>query len=379
MAIDLSSIKKPGKVKSKGISDIFSNLLQQEISFTGNKLSLSKKEHFYSQMQVLLDAGIDLRSALEIYTDELKNKRDKNIFSDVQKKLIAGGSMSGILKESGRFTEYEYYSIQIGEETGRLTDVFNDLANFYKGRLKQRRQLTSALTYPVLVLIISLGVVVFMLNFIVPMFAEVFKRFGNELPPLTRRILNISDFVKDHISLLIFILLTLIVLIFIFRSNASFKKYYSFFILRVPYVNRIVKKIYMSRFCQTMTLLVSSQTPILQSLEMVEKMIQFYPLAVSLRSVRQHLMKGQSLHQSLAKNEFIDSRIASMVKVGEEVNRLDYVFENLYKQYSDELEHQTGMLSSLLEPFLIIFVGAIILIILIAMYMPLFQLSTNVF
>jgi type IV pilus assembly protein PilC len=378
MAIDLSSIKKKEK-KQKSIGEMLNEILQSEISLGGKKLSLSKKEHFYSQIQVLLTAGIDLRSALDIYTGELGNNRDKQIFSDIQKKLIAGGSLSNILKDSGRFTEYEYYSIQIGEETGRLKEVFRDLSDFYKGRMKQRRQLTGALTYPILVLIISLGVVIFMLNFIVPTFAEVFQRFDRDLPPLTKRIMGISDFVNAHLSLLLFILATIIVLILFIRNNPSFKKYYSFFILKIPFINRIVKKIYMSRFCQTMTLLVSSQTPILQSLEMVEKMIQFYPLAVSLKNVRQQLMKGQSLHQSLAKNKFIDSRIASMVKVGEEVNRLDYVFDNLFKQYSDELEHQTGMLSSLLEPFLIIFVGAIILTILIAMYMPLFQLSTNVF
>ena len=379
MSIDISSIKKTQKKKNKGFQEVLNDILKSEISFTNKKLSLGKKDHFYSQMHVLLAAGIDLRSALEIYTDELKSKKDKLLFSVIQKKLVDGGSLSHILKESERFTEYEYYSIQIGEETGRLVDVFNDLANFYKGRLKQRRQLTGALTYPMLVLLLSLSVVVFMLNFIVPMFAEVFKRFGNELPPLTKRILALSDFMKNHISLILFIIASIIILILFLKNNQSFKKYYALFILKFPYINRVVKKVYMSRFCQTMALLVSSQTPILQSLEMVEKMIQFYPLAVSLKKVRQNLMKGQSLHQSLSKSEFIDSRISSLVKVGEEVNRLDYVFENLYKQYSDELEHQTGMLSSILEPFLIIFVGIIILVILVAMYMPLFQLSTNVF
>ncbi|OFX26851.1 MAG: hypothetical protein A2033_08155 [Bacteroidetes bacterium GWA2_31_9] len=128
-----------------------------------------------------------------------------------------------------------------------------------------------------------------------------------------------------------------------------------------------------------MALLIASRTPMLRAIQLVRNMIGFYPFEKALDIIDSDIMSGKSLHESMKKFSIFDNRTISLVKVAEEVNQLDTIFERLNKQYSDELEHRIGMMSSLLEPAMIIFVGVLVGVILVAMYLPLFQLSTSIY
>ena len=127
-----------------------------------------------------------------------------------------------------------------------------------------------------------------------------------------------------------------------------------------------------------MNLLISAKTPLVTAIELVKKMVGFYPLEISLQTIQDDILKGQPLHLSLSKFKIYNKRMVSLIKVAEEVNQLDTIFLKLSKQYSDEVEHQTSILGSLIEPAMIIFLGAFVAIILVAMYLPLFQMSSTV-
>jgi type IV pilus assembly protein PilC len=127
-----------------------------------------------------------------------------------------------------------------------------------------------------------------------------------------------------------------------------------------------------------MNLLISAKTPLVSAIDLVKKMVGFYPIEVSLNEVQEDILKGQSLHISLSKYKIYNKRMISLLKVAEDVNQLDTMFARLAKQYSDEVEHQTSVLGSVIEPIMIIFLGALVAIILIAMYLPIFQMSTSV-
>jgi len=383
MSIDLKEIrqKQTEKVIAKPQANTSSvmEFLNRDIKLFGSKLSDKKKEKFYSDLSILLTSGIDIKTALELIVDEQKKKSDRELYDQIKEKVLNGKSLSETINDTGKFTTYEYYSIKIGEESGRISEVLSELTTYFNKKIKQKRQLVNAFSYPALVLITAVTAVIFMMNFIVPMFMDVFKRFQGELPYITELIIKISDFFSAYIGIFLLLLAGIIALILLQRKKTWYRRISSSLILRTPLIGKITKKIFVSRFCQSMALLIASKTPMLQAIELVRKMIVFYPFEKALAEIEEDIMRGKMLHESMKKFSIFDSRIISLVKVAEEVNQLDVIFDKLNKQYSEELEHQIGLISSLLEPVLIIFVGVLVAVILIAMYLPLFQLSTSIY
>jgi type IV pilus assembly protein PilC len=377
--IDLNKLKNTSKTTAteqsgKGAFDF----LNKDIKFFGGGFNDKKKERFYSELTILFNAGVDIRSSLELIEEEQIKEKDKVLFSKIKEAIIAGASLSDAIKQAGVFTPYEFYSIQIGEESGRLTEVLQELSLFFSKKIQQKRQLTSALSYPAVVFFASFGAIFFMMKFVVPMFADVFKRFKGELPYFTKLIIRLSDAFANY-SLYFFIIVTVfIVFLYLQRKAIWFRKASANVLLRTPIMNSMISKIYLARFCQSMNLLISAKTPLVTAIDLVKKMVGFYPIEASLETIQEDIMKGQPLHTSLAKFKIYNKRMISLIKVAEEVNQLDTMFAKLAKQYSDEVEHQTSILGSLIEPIMIIFLGVLVAVILVAMYLPLFQMSSTV-
>ncbi len=377
--VDLNKLKNSSKpIDSKSNDKGAFDFLNKDIKFFGSSFSDRKKERFYSELSILFTSGIDIRSAIELIEEEQAKEKDKILFSNIKESIVSGASLSNAVEKTGMFSAYEYYSIQIGEESGRLIEVLQELSEFFAKKIQQKRQLTSALSYPAIVFLTSFGAIFFMMKFVVPMFADVFKRFKGELPYFTKLIIRLSDAFSNY-SFYFFIILTLlIVFLYSQRQTIWFRKSSANLLLRTPIINSMIRKIYLARFCQSMNLLISAKTPLVSAIELVKKMISFYPIEISLEIIQQDIMKGQPLHTSLAKFKIYNKRMISLIKVAEEVNQLDTMFGKLAKQYSDEVEHQTSILGSLIEPLMIILLGFIVGAILVAMYLPLFQMSSAV-
>ncbi len=377
-SIDISQYqrKKSAPIRTGGDQSIFA-FLHKEITFGKNEFSNKKKEQLYLELSSLLHAGINLKSSLELITaDQLKGK-DNLLFQQIQKSVINGTSFSQALNQSGKFSLYEIFSLQIGEETGKLIEVLQDLARFYQNKIKQRRKIVSALTYPCIVLSSSLGAVFFMLKFIVPMFGDVFRRFGGHLPWITEKIIGISQAMENNFFPFFILLIISVTCIIVFRKTDTFRKVSSRLILKVPVIGNLVQKIYLARFCNSMRLLINARLPLLRALSLIREMIDFYPLTSSLLQVEKDVLTGQSLHQSLQRFDVYPKKMIQLIKVGEETNQLDYFFEKIAEQYIEEAEFKTTTLSSMMEPLIIIFLGFIVGVILISMYLPLFQMSNS--
>jgi len=373
--IDISKIKKAQSV-NKNESNPF-DFLSRDLSFGKATLSDKKKEGFYNELGTLIRSGIDIRSALELTIGSYTQKKDIELFKSLQQKVIEGRSLSATLQDESKFSPYEYYSVKIGEETGRLGEVLGELAGFYKAKISQQRKIIGAITYPLLVLFTSFAAVFFMIKFVVPMFADVFTRFGGKLPFLTALIVSFSNWLDSYIYLLIFILLSIIAAYFLCRKKPWFKKHITLIVLRIPLVGEITKKVYLARFANTMRLLTQTNTPLLQALELIRQMITFYPIEHSLLAAEQDILLGKSLSEALSKHEFYPAKFVQMIRIAEEVNKLEYFFGQLSEQYTEEVEYKTNAISGLLEPLIIIFLGLVVGVILIAMYLPMFQMSSS--
>lgn len=358
--------------------DRIGELLNKDFQLRSNNLKTEHKQSFYNELSVLLNSGIDIKSALELIIDEISDLKFKLILADLKNNIVNGQSMSSAIRHHTQFTPYEFYSIEIGEEVGRLPEVLLELSNYFKNILKQKRQIITVLTYPIIVLCTSFGAIFFMLKFVVPMFSTIFQRFGSELPLITRIVLRASDYFSQYFLLILVLITSFLVFLWKIRQKEYFRKVSSAFILNIPLLGDLVRKIYIIRFCNSLSLLISSKVPLVRSIELVAKMISFYPIENSLQVILKNIIKGDSFHESLKKHSFYPSRMIYLIKAGEDVNKLDYFLTQLSTQYSEEVDYKTTVIGNLIEPFIIIFLGLIVGLILIAMYLPLFKIGSAI-
>lgn len=376
MPIDLSQIKSHRNTQDAPRGNETQSILKKEIAW-GSPFNDRRKESFYSELVILLSSGLDLKGALDIIIEEQRNPRVAKILQDIMKQIIHGASFSGAIQGKSDFGAYEYYSIRIGEESGRLMEVLQELANFFRKRIKQRKQLVSAFSYPAVIFLTAFGAVFFMMNFIVPLFADAFKRFNSELPALTLAVIRFSGFFRHWWWLLLLVMGSLVVFIGMFHKRPWYRQFMSGLLLKMPLLGSLIQKIYLARFCQSMALMAGAKTPLIQSLDLVGKMMGLYAFEQALKQIQNDIFHGKLLHQAMQKHKIFDPKMVSLIKVGEETNRLDTIFKRLHEQYSEETDHQTALLSTLLEPLLIILVGGMVALILIAMYLPMFRLGSS--
>jgi len=337
------------------------------------------KEAFYTELSVMLAAGVDIKTALDLIAGKQGGRgRVQAAIRQIGDAIVSGLSLSEATSHTGGFTPYERYSIQIGEETGRVGVVLASLAEHYTKRIKLRRQLVQALSYPLVVLVTAFSAIVFMLRFIVPMFSEVFSRFGGKLPALTVFIIDASAFFRAYLPLLLLVLSFAGILIYLQKNTTWLRKASSSFLLALPVLGATARCVYMARLCEALSLLISARVPLVQAVGLVRKMAGFYPIEESLQEVERDLLAGKGLHESLSRFALYDSRLLALVRVGEEANKLDFFFNKLAGYYSDEVEHRSSVIGSMLEPVIIILLGAVVGVVLLAMYLPMFEMSANI-
>lgn len=376
-AIDIKQIKQRTKPQAAvPATSSLTDILNKDIRFN-KELSDRKKEYFYLELGSLLTAGINLKDGLELVLTNQQKARDQALFQSIAANVVNGMALSAAIQKSEEFSMYEVYSLQIGEETGKLTEILQDLAQFYRNKVKQRRKIVSALTYPCIVLSTSLAAVFFMLKFIVPVFGDVFKRFGGHLPWITERIIALSAALEHAIYPLLIITALISGSLFLLRKNERYRHFVSQLVLHIPVVGELVQKIYLARFCNAMRLLINARLPLLRALGLIRQMINYYPVTHSLKTVEQDILHGRSLHESMQNFEVYPKKMIQLIKVGEETNQLDYFFAKIAEQYVEEIEYRTSALSSMMEPLIIIFLGLIVGIIVVSMYLPLFQMSNS--
>lgn len=370
------------KPKKKQVEDsligLISNILNKEITFGSHGLSNRYKLEIYRNLNILGTSGIDLITSLELAIQGANNKKVKQVLESIKANVINGFTVSSAFEVSGLFTPFELAGIKIGEETGRLSQIFGELTKYYTTRNDSRRKIIGMLTYPLTIILTAVLAVAFMLGFVVPMFQDVFSRFGKELPMLTNIVIKVSGWFAAYAFWVLGVLLTGFIWLFINRKKQWFRQLSSQIILKVPYVGDLVAKTYLARFCMAMELLLSSHTPLLQAISLSGNMVGFYPIQNALPVVIENIMAGISLHQALGKHKVFDGKIIAMLRVGEEVNKLAEMFGTIKSQYSIDVAYKMGVLGNIIEPLIIVLVGALVAIILIAMYLPVFQMGSAI-
>lgn len=371
---DISKPKKQSKPKRKSRKS--SSSFNFTIDTGKFKFKDKKKKDFYFELNTLLSSGVDIRRSLEVLLSQATKKGEKDFLNGILKSIVSGETLSAAAQKTEQFSVFEINSLSIGEETGRLTNVLEHLGGYYERKVKLKRRLVSIFTYPAFIILVTFGVLYFMLGTVVPMFIDIFKQFDAELPSLTKTIVSLSEWMPTFVYIFLLVVLCGFLMFRTQKEKDWFRSAVANFMIRLPIFGKLIKKVYLARFCQSMYLLVSSKVPLVRALELTKEMVQFYPLEKACEKMIEGIQKGKSIHEVMKANEKdFTTKMVYLVEIGEEINALDNVFDQLSNQYDEEIEHGSSIIGTILEPLMIILIGAIVALILVAMYIPLFNLS----
>ncbi len=360
-----------------------SNLKWNSIVFRGFSFPLSSrsrlndkaKELFFAEMGMMLKSGIDIHKALTIVASEFEKKVENHLLNRVIEGLVSGHNLSDTMHNSKGFSEIDVSVVRIGENTGLLSDSFSFLADYYSRKIKQRTLVSNAISYPLFVLAFAIIAVGFLLNNVVPIFTSIYQRMEGDIPLVTKIIVNLSEQMPFLVLLLFAISTSILVIAYLYRVNNRVNNALASLFLSTPILKEILMVNFLERFNRVMAMLASAKVPLIDSITLSKDTVALTPIRKALNSIEIGLFAGVPLWLSMENTKFFPRRVISLVKMGEEVNQLDAVFTNLAQQYTTMQEKKLKSIGTYLEPALIVIIGALVGLILIAIYLPMFKLG----
>jgi len=358
--------------------------LQQKSAVSGSrKKNWTVKETdlvlFTRQLATMIEAGISLVQAMTALYDQCDPKRQRGlrqIISDVTTRVQGGESFHESIAKHPRVFDRLFVSmVKAGEHGGLLAEILDRLAGFLEASARLKKKIKSAMTYPVIVICIAILITTFLLVKVVPIFGDIFRDFGANLPAPTQFLIDVSNFIRNEWYFLIVIIGGTIFGVRTFLRSARGKAIWDRWKLKLPVFGPLIHKICMSRFSRTFAQLIRSGVPILEVLDIVGGASGNSVVEASIKGVSQDVEKGDNLSVALSKKPIFPPMMLRMVSAGEATGKIDTMLEKMADFWDEEIEAMLDALTSLIEPFLIVFLGVIVGGIVIAMFLPIFKLN----
>ena len=335
---------------------------------------------FTRQFAVLFNAGLSMTRSLDALTAQTLSPKLTETLEFIAKDIKSGFSLSRALAKHPEVFSPVYISlVKAGEMAGALGDVLDRLANLLERDNALRKKVSSALTYPMFVMAIAAVIVLGIVMYIFPQFITMFEGLNVELPLPTRLLIAIVKFAMDPVFIGVALLGTtfLWLLLSQYIKTPRGKRTKDFLLIEIPIVGPINKKTIVSRFCRTLSTLVSSGVPIVHSLEIVSRAVGNEIVSGVLDDVKSGLKAGLRLSQPLIESKLFPPIVGNMVAVGEETGNLPILMEKLANYYDMEVEYALASFASVIEPFMIFGLGGVIAFVLLAVFMPIYSLVNN--
>jgi type IV pilus assembly protein PilC len=350
---------------------------QKDILEPFKKVKLNDLVVFTRQFATMINAGLPIVRALYVLSEQTSNKKLKETLDDVRKEVEAGLALSEALEKHPKvFSRLYTEMVRAGEIGGILDDVFLRVAGQLEKDQELRRKVKSALTYPIVVLVLAILAASFMLIFIVPIFAQMFEDLGGTLPLPTRIAMGLSDVMTSIWGVLVYAGMIGGVIFFLrWRKTENGRKAVDPAMLKIPArIGDIVQKVALARFARTLGTLSAAGVPILQSLEITATSSGNYVIEKALLKSREAIREGLPIYQPLEEEWVFPPMVTRMIAVGEETGDIDGMLAKIAQFYESEVDAAVKALTSIIEPLMIVVVGAIVGGIIIAMYLPMFQI-----
>ncbi len=330
---------------------------------------------FTRQLGAMIGAGISIAESLEILAEQLPNKTLSAALEDVKNEVLAGVSLADAMKKHPNvFPPFLVNLIAAAEESGKMDVILQRATEYYEKIAAIKRKLVSASWYPITVVIVATVIVLGILTFIVPTFAKLYASFGSDLPFLTQLIINISNGLKENF-LYVFLGITgfIVVNTYFYRTPAG-KEFYHRLFLKLPILGEIFLKGALAKFARTLATLINGGVPITRALEISASVAGNVVIEQAIKNARDEVERGQPIYRSLDKKIFPPIFIA-MVRVGENTGKLDEMLDTIANFFEDEVDRAVEGMLSIIEPLLMVFIGGIIGIVILALYLPIFKMG----
>jgi type IV pilus assembly protein PilC len=336
---------------------------------------------FSRQFATMINAGLAMVRCLDVLSVQTEDAQLKPILIAIRRDVEGGSTLASALgKYPKTFSPLFTNMVRAGELGGILDDVLNRLAGFLEKDFNLKKKVKSAMTYPTVILVMAIGIVIFLVTFILPTFIQMFEQMQMKLPLPTMLLMAFTKGVRNP-YVLIPSLAVIAVGYFLFNRYVSTpvgRRQYDAFKLKLPVFGMLIRKVAISRFCRTLGTLLQSGVPIMQALEIVGKASGNEVVAETVSKVRDSVREGESIAVPLQLSGLFPPLVTQMVSVGEETGNLDGMLSKIADFYDTEVDYMLASLTSLLEPMMILGMGFIVGFIVISVFLPLYQIIGNI-
>ncbi len=362
----LSSLKEVKKDKGRGM-------------FRLRGISTSELAVTTRQFSTLISAGLPLEASLQALGEQTEDPRFSQVLTEVRDRISEGSSLANALTEHSRvFSDLYINIVKAGESSGTLDIVLLRLADFLEKQSALRARVRSAMVYPIFMFLIGSGVLFFMMSYVIPRIAKIFEESSKSLPLITVALIGFSNFISNNLIALLVVLGGVVFFVFRFKKTARGKQFYDRLIFKVPIFGKIAKLVAISRFTRTLGTLIGSGIPLLEALEIGEAVVGNSVYVQTLTNVRENVREGTSLATPLRESGVFPPLVTRMIAVGEQTGEMEEMLVKIGDMYDLQVETYVSTLTSLLEPVMILIIGAIIGFIVFAILLPIFDLTSTI-
>jgi type IV pilus assembly protein PilC len=339
------------------------------------KVKLKDLAIYSRQLSVLIDAELPLIQSLGILEEQQKNAYFKNVIKTVKDDVEAGSTLNQAKRKHPKAFDDLYCNlIASGEQSGSLDIMLRRLSEFIEKNVRLRAKVKQAMIYPVAIVIFAIVVAIFLLWKVIPIFANIFRDLGAELPALTAFVVTLSDFIQKYILLVVGGLVGLVLAIRYYRSTTPGRWQTDNLLLKLPLFGKLLYKVAMTRVTRTLATLISGGVPMLEALKITSTTAGNVIIEKEITEARKLVSEGKTLNESFKQAGKFPTMMLQMINVGEATGTLDEMLSKLAAFYDEEVDNAVASLLSVLEPIMMVFVGGMVGGLVVSMYLPIFSL-----
>jgi type IV pilus assembly protein PilC len=377
----LDSAAVDTRLKALGLSPVKVKKKPPELRLPSIGSGVSGKDIlvFTKQFATMIDAGLPLVQCLDILANQMDNATFKRVVLAIKAKVESGSTFADALKDHPKvFDELFIQLCAAGEVGGILDTILNRLANYREKSEKLKRKVKGAMIYPIIVIVVAIGVTALLLLKVTPVFAKMFSDFGSALPAPTQFVVDLSDWLQKYILHLIVGIVVAVIAAVMFYKNPKGRRICDKTFLKLPLFGPVIRKTAVARFTRTLGTMISSGVPILDALDVTAKTAGNRTVEDGIYYVRTKIAEGKNIAGPLLETKVFPPMVVQMIGVGEATGAMDAMLNKIADFYDDEVDTAVAGLTAMIEPLLMVFLGGVVGGFLIAMYMPIFTLANAI-
>lgn len=356
-------MKKSG-VEGVSIGALVSRIRIQEISIMTR------------QMATLVGAGLPIVEALTALIDQTENVRLKKVITQVRESVNEGSSLADAMRRFPKvFSELYTNMINAGESSGALDIVLKRLADFMENQVMLRNKVLATLTYPIILVLVGIAILSFLLVFVVPKVVRIFDDLQQALPIPTVILIAVTDFLGDYWWAILVVVGGSILALRQYAATEKGHQNYNRMILRIPIMGKLLRIIVTTRFARTLAILLNSGIPLLQSMDIAKAVVNNVVISDAIESAEEGIREGESIAEPLRRSKVLPSMVTHMIAVGEKTGELEQMLFKVSEAYDNEIETTMSRMTSLLGPIVILVLGGVVLFIVLAILLPMFEMN----